>query len=139
MEIYLYDKNKKLAGKQNAQIDPLETKLAGHTVYCYPSNSTTKIPPEQKDGFDIVWNGASWEYAEMPKEQSKQEQEPHIQSEQEKVQAQINGLKMQLAETDYRAIKYAEGYYTEEEYAPYKKQRQEWRDEINKLEKQLQK
>lgn len=46
-------------------------------------------------------------------------------------------LKRQLAETDYRAIKYAEGQYTEEEYAPYKAQRQEWRDEINELEKKL--
>ena len=46
-------------------------------------------------------------------------------------------LKRNLAETDYRAIKYAEGQYTEEEYAPYKKQRQEWRAEINELEEKL--
>ena len=46
-------------------------------------------------------------------------------------------LKRNLADTDYRAIKYAEGQYTEEEYAPYKAQRQEWRDEINELEKKL--
>ena len=46
----------------------------------------------------------------------------------------VTKLKRQLAETDYRAIKYAEGQYTEEEYAPYKAQRQEWREEINRLE-----
>lgn len=49
----------------------------------------------------------------------------------------ISELKQLLADTDYRAIKYAEGYYTEEEYAPYKALRQSYRDEINKLEQEL--
>ena len=57
----------------------------------------------------------------------------------ELAQIEISKLKRQLAETDYRAIKYAEGQYTEEEYAPYKKQRQEWRDKINELEKLIEK
>lgn len=42
-------------------------------------------------------------------------------------------LKQQLADTDYKAIKYAEGVLTKEEYEPIKKERQAWRDEINKL------
>ena len=50
---------------------------------------------------------------------------------------QIATLKKQLSDSDYRAIKYFEGYYTEEEYAQYKAQRQEWRDEINRLEEEL--
>ena len=49
----------------------------------------------------------------------------------------INELKQLLKETDYRAIKYAEGCYTEEEYKPYKEQRQAYRDEINELEATL--
>lgn len=47
---------------------------------------------------------------------------------------EINELKRQLAETDYQAIKYAEGQLTEEEYRPIKEQRQIWRDKINELE-----
>lgn len=47
----------------------------------------------------------------------------------------IADLQNHLAETDYQAIKYAEGWITEEEYAPIKAQRQAWRDEINRLEK----
>lgn len=43
-------------------------------------------------------------------------------------------LKQKLAETDYQAIKYAEGWISEEEYAPIKAQRQAWRDRINELE-----
>ena len=46
----------------------------------------------------------------------------------------ISQLKSLLVETDYKAIKYAEGWLTEEEYEPIKQQRQEWREEINNLE-----
>lgn len=48
--------------------------------------------------------------------------------------ARIAELKVLLAESDYKAIKYAEGFFTEAEYAPIKAQRQGWRDEINGLE-----
>lgn len=50
---------------------------------------------------------------------------------------QIEGLKQQLANTDYKAIKFAEGLISEEDYAPIKKQRQEWRNQINLLELEL--
>lgn len=46
----------------------------------------------------------------------------------------IAQLKQKLESTDYQAIKYAEGWMTEEEYAPIKDQRQAWRNEINALE-----
>ncbi|MBR3208865.1 MAG: hypothetical protein IKF82_01210 [Bacilli bacterium] len=55
----------------------------------------------------------------------------------EEINARIRELKELLAETDYRAIKYSEGLYTQEEYAPYKYQRQSYRDEINQLEEEL--
>ena len=48
----------------------------------------------------------------------------------------IEMLKSELAATDYKAIKYAEGWLTEEEYAPIKAARQAIRDEINALESQ---
>lgn len=50
------------------------------------------------------------------------------------INAEISELKTQLSETDYKAIKYAEGWITEEEYAEVKAQRQAWRDRINELE-----
>lgn len=46
----------------------------------------------------------------------------------------IAQLKQNLANTDYQAIKFAEGRMTAEEYAPIGEQRQQWRDEINRLE-----
>ena len=52
-------------------------------------------------------------------------------------QFQIDLLKKQLDDTDYKAIKYAEGLISEEEYAPIKAERQSIRDQINELEASL--
>lgn len=49
----------------------------------------------------------------------------------------IQELKYFLNQTDYKAIKYSEGCYTEEEYAITLNERQSWRDEINQLEEML--
>ena len=50
------------------------------------------------------------------------------------VKREISELKRKLSDTDYKAIKYAEGFLTEEEYKETKTQRQIWRDRINELE-----
>ena len=47
---------------------------------------------------------------------------------------EINQLKKQLSDTDYKAIKFAEGQLTEEEYSPTRSQRASWRARINELE-----
>lgn len=47
---------------------------------------------------------------------------------------EITQLKKQLSDTDYKAIKYAEGQISEEEYAVIKAERQGYRDRINYLE-----
>jgi FtsZ-binding cell division protein ZapB len=54
-----------------------------------------------------------------------------------KIKSKITTLKMKLQQTDYQAIKYAEGLISEEEYAPIKAQRQAWRDEINALQEKM--
>lgn len=51
--------------------------------------------------------------------------------------AQIAELKQKLTDTDYKAIKYAEGEYTDEDYTLVKEMRKEWRRAINELEEQL--
>lgn len=47
---------------------------------------------------------------------------------------QILELTKKLDDTGYKAIEYADGLLTQEEYEPIRLQRQEWRDEINRLE-----
>jgi hypothetical protein len=53
------------------------------------------------------------------------------------IQAEITQLKVNLAETDYVAIKIAEGAATADDYADVLVQRQAWRDRINALEKEF--
>ena len=52
-------------------------------------------------------------------------------------QMRIAELKRQLANTDYEAIKFAEGEMSAQEYAPFKINRASWRAEINRLEEEL--
>lgn len=52
----------------------------------------------------------------------------------EEYAAEIQTLKQSLAETDYKAIKYAEGVMTDEDYQATGIQRQAWRRRINELE-----
>ena len=47
---------------------------------------------------------------------------------------EIQQLKKALSDTDYKAIKYAEGQISEEEYSEIKSERQGYRDRINYLE-----
>lgn len=50
---------------------------------------------------------------------------------------QIMALKEELSASDYKAIKYAEGLISVEEYEPIKAERQALRDRINELENNL--
>ena len=53
------------------------------------------------------------------------------------INKEINELKKKLFDTDYKAIKYSEGWLTDKEYAEVKAQREEWRKRINELEASL--
>lgn len=64
---------------------------------------------------------------------------PYTDEELEQMSAirEIALLKAGLSETDYKAIKFAEGIISEADYAEVKAQRQAWRDRINELEAKL--
>ena len=49
----------------------------------------------------------------------------------------IEVYKKYLRDTDYQAIKFAEGEMTAEEYAPIRAKRQKWRELINKYESEI--
>lgn len=48
-------------------------------------------------------------------------------------ESRIAYLKSELAETDYLCLKFTDRALSEEEYAPIRRQRAEYRAEINKL------
>lgn len=58
-------------------------------------------------------------------------------TEKELAQYRIEELVCLLASSDYKAIKYAEGELTEEEYAPIRELRRSYRAEINQLEEKI--
>lgn len=53
------------------------------------------------------------------------------------INAEITALKSLLTDTDYKALKHAEGVMSAEEYEPIRQQREEWRGKINALETEL--
>lgn len=55
----------------------------------------------------------------------------------QKIQDEVGRIKSLLSGTDYKAIKYAEGELSEEDFSPIREQRREWRNQINELEKLL--
>lgn len=50
------------------------------------------------------------------------------------INGEINSYKILLAQTDYQALKHADGAISDEEYAPIREKRAEWRRMINELE-----
>jgi hypothetical protein len=69
--------------------------------------------------------------------QEKRAKEAEKQSRIFKLEFRIGGLKSKLQATDYKAIKYAEGELSAEEYAETREQRKAWRAEINALEAEI--
>ena len=55
------------------------------------------------------------------------------------IEGEINALKQLLANTDYKALKYAEGLITDEEYKETLELRKSYREKINKYEEELKK
>lgn len=60
-----------------------------------------------------------------------------FESSREHKEMQIAELKAQLSATDYKALKFVEGWLSADEYAPIRAERQTIRDKINELEAEL--
>lgn len=65
MKTYRYDSaTKEYLFSDTAFLDPLETEMQGKDVYLLPADSTFTEAPEKKEGYAILWNGASWDVVE---------------------------------------------------------------------------
>lgn len=65
-----------------------------------------------------------------------EEEIAELESQTPSTEQQILELKQKLEDTNDQAIEYAEGWLTKEEYEPIKLQRQKWRDERDRLQKE---
>lgn len=134
---YRYDQEKKTFQQSEEMFkDPLESELQGKDIWLLPADCTLIEPPEEKEGFDIVWSGDAWEYKEQEKEP-----EPYVPTEKEKTQQKIWDLKEKLSETDYKILKCSEASLQGQEM-PYDldvvvAEREGWRAQINELEEKL--
>lgn len=62
MKLYKYDSiTKEFVSEIQPDIDPLETKKQGKTIYLIPSN-TTDIKPEDREGYTPIYSINKWEY-----------------------------------------------------------------------------
>lgn len=122
---YTWDESsKKYKGESNAQVDPIGSKRAGHTVYFgLPQNGTYEKPLDEKDGFDVVWNGSAWEYQEKKKDDEPKPYEPTEEEKQEQVRGYRNWL---LQDSDHTQLNDAP--LDDAEKAIYREYRQYLRD-----------
>lgn len=100
--------------------------------YCIVGNlpssiETTKEFPSKFESEKFIYNKETDEILNNPN---------YIENRYE-IEAEINKYKKLLSDSDYKAIKYAEGVLTEEEYSETKQQRQSWRNKINELEEMI--
>lgn len=121
---YRYDQQKKTFLKsEKMHLDPLESKLQGKDVWLLPADCTLMPPPEEKEGFDIVWSGDGWEYKEQEKEK---ESEPYVPTEDDK-KANVRSVRdWYLQKTDFTQL--GDAPITEEEREQYKAYREYLRD-----------
>ena len=80
MIAYRYDDKFMYVGIQTCQRDPIASAKAGKEIFLLPAQCTHTAPPEPKDGYNIVWGGEAWEYAEIPVKP-----EPHVPTTEEKI------------------------------------------------------
>lgn len=131
MKAYQYDsETKKYIGEIDRQIDPLESQAQGKEIWLMPADSTDIVPPEAKDGYDIVFNGTDWEYKEIEKEP---EPEPYVPTELEKKYKELWETESKLRDLDYIGVKIATGRATIEEYAEEIAEMSRLADKVNQL------
>ena len=85
MIAYRYDNNFMYVGVQMCQRDPIASAKAGKEIYLLPAQCTHAVPPEPKDGYNIVWSGEAWEYQEIPAEPEPETPEPHVPTTEDKM------------------------------------------------------
>ena len=119
-----YLKNDKLLVKHHEAVEAVAEKGHHEVVREYPNG-----------GKDVAW------VVDVPAVEAKPawDEWEDVQifvpyTEKELAALEVGELKRQLAATDYKAIKYAEGLIAEADYAAIREQRQGWRDRINELE-----
>lgn len=142
--VFLFnDKTKKFEGKIDCQRDPLASEVEGKDVFLTPANTTPVEPPEEKEGFNRIWNGTEWEYKKIEKPA---EPKPYEPTEYEKALGNMYDAKRKLTETDYVNDKINDALNTgntaladefRAKYAPLFAEREKYREDVRKWEAEV--
>lgn len=98
--VYVIGTDKKYAGELT--LDNTDKSPSGR--WNIPANCTELKPPEEKEGFNVMWNGTGWEYVEIPQEPI--EPEPTTEELQEQArQALDEEYAVKFADKDNEIIK----------------------------------
>lgn len=114
----------------------------GRTLDYAPTSNETKLIGVSYNGltceksFDVYFRSLADVEAERLAEKEQQEETEKQKVISEKL-ARMEEIKWELARTDYKAIKFIEGFYTAEQYDPIRLARQVLRDEYNSIEAEL--
>lgn len=108
MKAYTYDNiTKEYNGIVNCQIDPLESEIAGYTIYLIPAYSTL-LKPKTKEGYKTIWDETKWKLVEI-KQEDKQEFIINKElTKEETIQIKINNLQYYLNSTDLYVTRFVE-------------------------------
>ncbi len=127
--IYAYDGEGVLTGCQYAEERPDGKPMI-------PLGWVTAEPPQEKEGYRIVWDGSAWGYNEIATPSQAEPTEEELLG--RTLRAELDEKERYLSDTDYIVIKCMEqGLDMETEYPGVKAKRQEARDRINGIRSKL--
>lgn len=92
------------------------------------------IPDNIKDIFDEISLDMSARDEALPNDRISNPEKAENIAKLNEAKVKIAVYKKKLADTDYKAMKYAEGALAEEEWLPVKEDRASWRDTVNQME-----
>lgn len=143
MKIYNYEKTQEL---NENEVDLEKGYLQADKIFVKHHDAVEAKPAVYGDRIEILPNGSKQNLKPLitPAVSAKEEWDEYediqvyiLYTKKELAEREIHVLKTKLSETDYRAIKYAEGEMTAQEYAETKEKRSAWRARINELEEAI--
>ena len=109
MLVYRYNPETKIfLNSEPAMLDPLESQKAGKNIYLLPANCTFTEPPQQREGYNVVYDtqAKKWRYEEQPAEADNQPEPVPEPTPEEKKAAEIAAIDARYAADKAELLNY---------------------------------
>jgi len=131
-----HPETKKYTGEVRRQLDPLETQKAHIPVWLMPANSTEKVPPKEKDGYEILWDEKNSKWVQKKIEVPEPEPTPEP-TELELLYQELYEVQSWLSAHDYIGTKIATGRATKKDYAEEIAQMTEYAERVSTIKERI--